>query len=45
MPAFERMDRHFAAGVEKVVIPGTGHFIDLERPDAVNRKVVEFLKK
>ena len=44
-PAFERMDRHFAAGVEKVVIPGTGHFIHLERPDAVNRKIAEFLKK
>jgi pimeloyl-ACP methyl ester carboxylesterase len=45
MPAFERMDAHFAAGVEKVVIPGTGHFVHLERPDEVNRKIVEFLKK
>jgi pimeloyl-ACP methyl ester carboxylesterase len=44
-PAFERMDRHFAAGLEKVVIPGTGHFIHLERPDEVNAKIVEFLKK
>jgi pimeloyl-ACP methyl ester carboxylesterase len=45
MPAFERMDSHFAAGVEKVVIPGTGHFIHLERPNEVNTKIVEFLKK
>jgi len=45
MPAFERMDKHFAAGLEKVVIPGTGHFIHLERPDEVNAKIVEFLKK
>ncbi|MBV8358145.1 MAG: alpha/beta hydrolase [Deltaproteobacteria bacterium] len=44
-PAFERMDRHFTAGLKKVVIPGTGHFIHLERPDEVNAKIVEFLKK
>jgi pimeloyl-ACP methyl ester carboxylesterase len=45
MPAFERMDSHFAAGLEKVVIPGTGHFVHLERPDEVNTKIIEFLKK
>jgi pimeloyl-ACP methyl ester carboxylesterase len=45
MPAFERMDKHFAAGLEKIVIPGTGHFIHLERPDEVNRKIVEFFKR
>ena len=45
MQAFERMDTHFAAALEKVVIPGTGHFIHLERPEAVNTKIVEFLKK
>jgi pimeloyl-ACP methyl ester carboxylesterase len=45
MPAFERMDTHFAASLEKVVIPGTGHFIHLERPSEVNTKIVEFLKK
>jgi pimeloyl-ACP methyl ester carboxylesterase len=44
-PAFERMDRHFAASLEKVAIPGTGHFIHLERPYEVNPKIVEFLKK
>jgi pimeloyl-ACP methyl ester carboxylesterase len=45
MAAFERMDTHFAASLEKVVIPGTGHFIHLERPEVVNEKIVEFLKK
>jgi len=45
MPAFERMDSHFAAGLEKAVIPGTGHFIHLERLNEVNTKIVEFLKK
>jgi pimeloyl-ACP methyl ester carboxylesterase len=44
-PAFERMDRHFAARLEKVVLPGTGHFIHLERPNEVNTRIVEFLKK
>jgi len=45
MPAFERMDSHFAASLEKVAIPGAGHFIHLERPNEVNTKIVEFLKK
>jgi pimeloyl-ACP methyl ester carboxylesterase len=39
------MDKYFGAGLEKVVIPGTAHFIHLERPDQVNAKIVEFLKK
>jgi pimeloyl-ACP methyl ester carboxylesterase len=45
MPAFERMDRHFAAGLEKVVVPGTGHFVHLERPAEVNPRILEFLRK
>jgi hypothetical protein len=40
MPAFERMDRHFAAGLEKVVVPGAGHFVHLERPAEVNPRIV-----
>jgi pimeloyl-ACP methyl ester carboxylesterase len=44
MATFERMDRYFGARLEKVVIPGTGHFLHLERPDEVNAKIVEFLK-
>jgi len=45
MPAFERMDPQFAAGLEKVVIPRAGHFVHLERPNEVGTKIVEFLKK
>lgn len=33
----------FAAGVEIERVPGTGHFLHLEAPDAVNRRIVEFL--
>jgi pimeloyl-ACP methyl ester carboxylesterase len=44
LEAFERMDQFFAKGVEKVVLPGTGHFLHLERPAEVNAKIVEFLK-
>ncbi|HEV8718445.1 MAG TPA: alpha/beta hydrolase [Candidatus Binatia bacterium] len=44
LAAFERMDQFFAAGLEKVILPGTGHFLHLERPAEVNAKVVEFLK-
>ena len=43
LQAFERMDQFFAKGVEKVVLPGTGHFLHLERPAEVNTKIVEFL--
>jgi len=38
------MDQFFAAGLEKVVLAGTGHFLHLERPAEVNAKIVEFLK-
>lgn len=41
--AFGQMDRWFAAGLEKVLLPGTGHFLHLERPTEVNAKIVEFL--
>ncbi len=44
LEAFERMDQFFAAGLEKVILPGTGHFLHLERPAEVNAKIVEFLK-
>jgi pimeloyl-ACP methyl ester carboxylesterase len=43
LEAFERMDRLFANGLEKVILPGAGHFIHLERPAEVNRKIVDFL--
>jgi pimeloyl-ACP methyl ester carboxylesterase len=45
MPTFDRMDPYFGAGLEKIVIPGTGHFIHLERPREVNAKILDFLRK
>ena len=40
----ETMDRYFTGGLEKVIIPGTGHFMHQEKPQEVNPKIVEFLK-
>lgn len=45
LEAFASMDQFFAAGLEKIVLPGTGHFLHLERPAEVNAKIVEFLKE
>jgi pimeloyl-ACP methyl ester carboxylesterase len=45
MPAFERMDGYYAAGLEKVVIQGAGHFVHLEHPEQVNAKILEFLSR
>jgi pimeloyl-ACP methyl ester carboxylesterase len=44
LEAFEGMDDLFTQGLEKVVFPGAGHFVHLERPAEVNRRIVEFLK-
>src|SRR5262245_59448853 len=44
LEAFEAMDPLFSRGVEKVILPGTGHFLHLERPDEVARRIVAFLK-
>jgi pimeloyl-ACP methyl ester carboxylesterase len=44
LEAFEGMDDLFTAGLEKVVLPGAGHFVHLERPDEVNRRIVAFLR-
>ena len=41
----EAMDRFFTGGLEKVIIPGTGHFMHQERPEEVNPKIVEFLTR
>jgi len=32
-------------GAQKVVIPGTAHMLNLEKPDEFNRVVLEFLKQ
>ena len=44
LPAFNRMGDKFALQLEKVVLPGTGHFLHLERPAEVNARIVSFLK-
>lgn len=43
LEAFEGMDDLFTQGVEKVVLPGTGHFLHLERSEEVRRQVLTFL--
>jgi len=40
----EAMDRFFTGGLEKVIIPGTGHFMHQEKPEEVNPRIVAFLK-
>ena len=44
LEAFQDMDRHFTGALEKVVVPGTGHFMHLEEPQQVNPRILEFLK-
>ena len=44
LEAFAKMDRFFMGGLEKVVVPDTGHHLHLEKPKEVNRRIVEFLK-
>ena len=45
LEAFEGMDRFFLSGLQKVVIPGTGHFMHREKPEEVNSRIVEFLSR
>jgi len=44
LEAFATMDDLFAQGVERIVLPGTGHFLHLERPQEVNQRIVAFLQ-
>ena len=46
LDAFEStaMDAFFTGGLEKVIIPGTGHFMHQEKPAEVNPRIVNFLK-
>ncbi len=39
------MESHFTKGLHKVIVPGAGHFVHQEKPDEVNRVLVEFLKQ
>jgi pimeloyl-ACP methyl ester carboxylesterase len=41
VPGVER----YAPGIEIFQVPGCGHFVQQERPDIVNPKLVAFLKK
>ncbi len=41
----ENMDRYFTGGLEKVIIPGTGHFMHQEKPEEINPLIVDFLKR
>lgn len=38
-----RVREHLPAGSEVAVVEGAGHFLQLERPDEVGRKVLGFL--
>lgn len=39
----EGMEAYFERGLSKVIIEGAGHFVHQERPDEVNRRILEFL--
>jgi pimeloyl-ACP methyl ester carboxylesterase len=41
----EGMERAFTKIVEKRIIPDSGHFVHQEKPEAVNKFIMEFLKK
>lgn len=45
LEAFEGMDDLFTGGLEKMVLPGAGHFVHRERPAEVSRRIVEFLTR
>ena len=37
------MEAYFPRGLRVVIVPGTGHFLHQEKPDAVNPMILEFL--
>ncbi len=37
-------DAYFPRGVRVEVVPGAGHFVHQEKPDAVNRLILDFIK-
>ncbi len=41
----EGMDAFFPRGLRVEVVPGAGHFLHQEVPDAVNRLIVDFLRR
>lgn len=44
LEAFAGMDDLFTGGLDKVILPGAGHFVHLERPAQVNPQIVAFFK-
>lgn len=44
LEAFATMDDLFTQGIDKVILPGTGHFLHLERPQEVHQRLVAFLQ-
>jgi pimeloyl-ACP methyl ester carboxylesterase len=38
------MESYFEKGLRKEIIDGAGHFVHQERPDEVNRLILEFLR-
>jgi pimeloyl-ACP methyl ester carboxylesterase len=40
----EGMEALFPNGLRKVVLPDAGHFVHQEKPDEVNRALIEFLR-
>ncbi len=45
LDCFEAMDPYFTGGLTKHVLEGTGHFMHLETPEAVNSLVVDYLMR
>ncbi len=45
LDAFATIDERFAQGVEKVILPCTGHFLPLERPQEVTQRIVAFMDR
>ena len=41
----EGMEEFFDKGLEKVIIDGAGHFVHQERPEEVNRLILDFLEE
>jgi pimeloyl-ACP methyl ester carboxylesterase len=37
--------RNYPAGVELVVVPAAGHFVQREQPEAVSRLLIDFLSR
>ena len=43
MVAADEMKNLFPAGIDVEIVPGVGHFLHLEDPGTVNRRIVDFL--